>query len=99
MNSQSSEQETSRRSFIAGAGAGVLGVGVLGGGVLASAPAAFANGNLSQGDAAILRFLSAAEILETDLWQPEPADRVGSRHAEAGDAGVASGRPSLQLRL
>ncbi len=28
-----------------------------------------ASGSLSQGDIAILRFLSAAEILETDLWQ------------------------------
>src|SRR6266446_3943103 len=27
------------------------------------------NGNLSAGDVAILRFLAAAEILETDLWQ------------------------------
>src|SRR5213076_3348226 len=53
----------------AGGGAGVLGAGVLGGGVLASAPAAFAKGDLGHGDAAILRFLSAAEILETDLWQ------------------------------
>src|SRR5262249_47042417 len=26
-------------------------------------------GNLSSGDAAILRFLAAAEIIETDLWQ------------------------------
>ena len=69
MSSESPRQVTSRRSFIAGAGAGVLGAGVLGGGVLASAPAAFAKGNLSHGDAAILRFLAAAEILETDLWQ------------------------------
>src|SRR5207248_2095491 len=30
---------------------------------------AIAKGNLSHGDAAILRFLAAAEILETDLWQ------------------------------
>ena len=30
---------------------------------------AFGAGDLSTGDAAILRFLSAAEILETDLWQ------------------------------
>ena len=27
------------------------------------------NGGLTKGDAAILRFLAAAEILETDLWQ------------------------------
>jgi hypothetical protein len=64
MSSESSEQVTSRRSFIAGAGAGALGAGVL-----ASAPAAFAKGTLTGGDAAILRFLAAAEILETDLWQ------------------------------
>ena len=67
-HSQSREQSlTSRRAFI-GAGAGVLGAGMLGGAGLSATPA-FAKGSLSQGDAAILRFLSAAEILETDLWQ------------------------------
>jgi hypothetical protein len=55
---------TSRRRFIAGAGLGVLGASVFG-----VAPAAFGRGTLSRGDAAILRFLAAAEILETDLWQ------------------------------
>src|SRR6202046_4602730 len=55
---------TSRRAFLGGAGAVALGVGVLG-----SVPEAFGKGDLSSGDAAILRFLSAAEILETDLWQ------------------------------
>jgi hypothetical protein len=54
---------TNRRRFIAGAGLTVLGAGAL------AAPAAFAKGSLSTGDAAILRFLAAAEILETDLWQ------------------------------
>jgi hypothetical protein len=41
-------------------------------GPLGRAATAFADdggGELTQGDAAILRFLSAAEILETDLWQ------------------------------
>src|SRR4029079_6674946 len=28
-----------------------------------------ASGGLTRGDAAILRFLAAAEILETDMWQ------------------------------
>ena len=60
------QSRTSRRSFIAGAG--VLGAGVLGAGGLSAAPA-FAKGDLSHGDAAILRFLAAAEIIETDLWQ------------------------------
>ena len=56
--------ETSRRAFLAGAGATALGMGMLGG-----VSDAFGAGDLSKGDAAILRFLSAAEILETDLWQ------------------------------
>ena len=59
----------SRRSFLAtglavGAGATL--------GPLGRTVAAFADegrGELTEGDAAILRFLSAAEILETDLWQ------------------------------
>jgi len=37
--------------------------------MLANAAPAFAKGGLTKGDAAILRFLAAAEILETDLWQ------------------------------
>jgi Ferritin-like domain len=55
---------TSRRAFLGGAGAVALGAGMLGG-----VSEAFGKGDLTAGDAAILRFLSAAEILETDLWQ------------------------------
>jgi Ferritin-like domain len=55
---------TSRRAFLGGAGAVALGAGVLG-----NVSEAFGKGDLTAGDAAILRFLSAAEILETDLWQ------------------------------
>jgi hypothetical protein len=64
---QSNEQHTSsRRTFLrTGAAAGA---GVLGGGLLTASPAV-ASGRLTRGDAAILRFLSAAEIIETDLWQ------------------------------
>ncbi|HWE12412.1 MAG TPA: ferritin-like domain-containing protein [Solirubrobacteraceae bacterium] len=53
---------SSRRSFLIGAGA-------LGAGLLADLPEASARGGLTEGDESILRFLSAAEILETDLWQ------------------------------
>jgi hypothetical protein len=63
-----SEHRTSRRSFLlkgAALGAGTLGAGRL----LTDAPAALAGGGLTKGDAAILRFLAAAEILETDMWQ------------------------------
>src|SRR6266849_3897291 len=56
------------RSFLLGGlavGAGTIGAGRL----LADPSAAFGSGGLTPGDAAILRFLAAAEILETDLWQ------------------------------
>jgi rubrerythrin len=59
----------SRRSFLStglavGAGAALAPLGRT-----AAAFATTGGGELSAGDAAILRFLSAAEILETDLWQ------------------------------
>jgi hypothetical protein len=41
----------------------------VGAGLLAETPAVAARGGLTKGDAAILRFLAAAEILETDMWQ------------------------------
>ncbi len=47
-------------------GAGALGAGLLSNGL---AFAADNSESLTKGDAAILRFLSAAEILESDLWQ------------------------------
>ncbi len=62
------EGRTSRRAFVVGglgAAAGVASGGLAAGVGVADA----ADGSLSAGDAAILRFLSAAEILETDLWQ------------------------------
>ncbi|HEU0193328.1 MAG TPA: hypothetical protein VFQ71_03960 [Gaiellales bacterium] len=57
---------TTRRGLLArGAMVGAAGMGA---GLLAAAPADAASG-LSRGDVAILRFLSALEILESDLWQ------------------------------
>jgi hypothetical protein len=60
-----------RRSFlkkgIAAAGAATVGTGLL---IKSnSALAEEGSGHLDPGDASILRFLAAAEILETDLWQ------------------------------
>ena len=62
-------QLTSRRAFL---GTGLaLGAGTMGAASLAglSAVTAEASGGLTKGDAAILRFLAALEILETDFWQ------------------------------
>jgi len=57
----------SRRSFLGKSLA--VGAGTIGAGLLANAPTARASGGLTAGDEAILRFLAAAEIIETDLWQ------------------------------
>src|ERR671935_624760 len=67
---QPPEGTTSRRSFLlagVAAGAGAAGAGLLANGASAFADAG--SGGLTKGDAAILRFLAALEILETDLWQ------------------------------
>src|SRR5207302_6173844 len=70
MASKQSEHSTTRRSLLRGlaVGAGAIGAGRL----LAGGSPAFAEGatgRLTPGDAAILQFLAAAEILETDAWQ------------------------------
>jgi len=64
-----------RRSFVKN-GLTAAGAATVGAGLLVSSSSAFAkkgpeehSGSLTRGDAAILRFLAAAEILETDLWQ------------------------------
>jgi hypothetical protein len=59
-----------RRSFLKRLGAGAL-LMAPGAAIIGAAPKAFAQkgGGLNPGDAAILRFLAAAEILESDLWE------------------------------
>jgi hypothetical protein len=68
----------SRRSFL-GKGL-VVGAGAMGAGMLANGLPAFAKertrrltpaegGGLTQGDVAILKFLAAVELIETDLWK------------------------------
>src|SRR5947207_9884481 len=57
----------SRRSFLGKSLA--VGAGTIGGaGLLTSIRTAEASGGLTPGDAALLRFAAAAEILETDFW-------------------------------
>jgi hypothetical protein len=65
----SSERSSNRRSFLKNtmvAGAATVGAGLLAKGVPAMARAK--GGSISKGDAAILAFAAAAEIIETDLW-------------------------------
>jgi hypothetical protein len=63
----STAESANRRSFLLKGAA--VGAGAVGAGLLADTAAADASGGLTRGDAAILRFLAAAEILESDLWQ------------------------------
>ncbi len=70
------KKSINRRSFLKN-GLAAAGTGVVGAAMLSHVIPAFAqedgpkerSGRLTPGDAAILRFLAAAEILETDLWQ------------------------------
>ena len=66
---KNTQRPVDRRSFMKGGllagGAAVAGAGLLANGTRARAQA---SGRLSPGDAAILRFLAAAETIETDLW-------------------------------
>ena len=68
---QTAKAATSRRSFMQ-KGLAVGGAGAIGAGLLAHGLPAFADergGDLTRGDVAILRFLAAVEIIESDLWQ------------------------------
>jgi hypothetical protein len=71
-----------RRSFLKGsllAGGAVAGAGLLADGMLVRAQALTQeSGPLNPGDAAILRFLAAAELIESDLW---------TQYAELGGIG------------
>jgi hypothetical protein len=57
-----------RRSFMKN-GLTAAGVATMGTGLLAQGGPKGRSGRLDKGDAAILRFLAAAEIIESDLWQ------------------------------
>ncbi|HKW63814.1 MAG TPA: ferritin-like domain-containing protein [Candidatus Acidoferrum sp.] len=66
------KEKTNRRSFLkngtVAAGAAALGTGQFTGSASAFAVPEEKSGRLTPGDAALLRFAAAAEILETDFW-------------------------------
>ena len=65
------EIQSNRRSFLKkgalAASAAMVGAGLLGTGKVAFGQES--TGSLTKGDIAILRFLAAAELIESDLWQ------------------------------
>src|SRR5437899_7269063 len=64
--SKTRKRSISRRSFLGSTIA--LGAGTMGAGLLASIQTAEAQGSLTPGDAALLRFPAALETLEADFW-------------------------------
>jgi hypothetical protein len=89
-----SKHVTSRRSFLrkglVAGGAGTLGAGLLANGFALPAFAEESSGSLTSGDVAILRFLAAVEILETDLWQ-QYNELGGIQDGEVIDGEAVSG--------
>src|SRR5258707_14159513 len=66
------KRSISRRSFLGtslAVGAGTMGAGLLAKTLAAQVSDPNSRGGLTRGDADILRFLSAAELIEADLWQ------------------------------
>jgi len=66
-NSSSSLNDVRRRSFLKGLG--VVGAALSAGSLLTGEAEAQDRGIITVGDVAILRFLAATELIETDLWQ------------------------------
>ncbi len=103
-NVQPSKDSTSRRSFfrkgLALGGAGFLSVGLFGAGSLYTSLAqaqATVSSAVTKGDVAILRFLAAIEILETDLWQ-QYNELGGIQDSEVpGGSGSAAYTKALQV--
>src|SRR3954468_15329426 len=75
-----------RRSFLKGVG--IAGAAALPGSALFASEAIARSKGLTAGDVAILRFLTAAELIETDLWQ---------QYNELG--GVNGGNPAYMAAL
>jgi hypothetical protein len=90
-----------RRSFLKGVG--VAGVALSASSLLPEVlTAQTASGGITKGDAAILRFLAAAEILETDLWlqynefggiQDGEVDKMASQMIPGYPASPTGGNP------
>ena len=65
---RSVDRRSFMRSGLLAGGAATVGVGLLSNATSASAQERGSRGRLNPGDAAILRFLAAAELIEADLW-------------------------------
>ena len=67
LSDSSSKDGVKRRSFLKGLGA--AGAALTGGSLAAASATAQTNSIITSGDVALLRFVAAAELIETDMWQ------------------------------
>ena len=89
---------SSRRSFLKNTM--VAGVATVGAGILANGLPATADdrrGSLTKGDAALLRFAAAAEIIESDLWL-QYQELAGTQDNEVSGPGKV-GNPAYTAAL
>jgi Ferritin-like domain len=94
---------TNRRSFLKN-GVTAAGVATIGAGLLADPSSLFAgegpeerSGRLTPGDAALLRFAAAAEILETDFW--DQYNELGGVQDNEFPGGGGTGNPAYTAAL
>src|SRR5579863_8053981 len=91
---------SNRRSFmrngaVAGAAA-TVGAGILGSGLTALGESSKKGKGITKGDIAILRFLAAAEIIESDLWE-QYTELGGTQDSE--ESGLNGGSPLYMQAL
>ena len=100
------DREAGRRSFLKGLG--TLGVALSGGALMAPPAGAQATSQISKGDAALLRFAAAAEIIESDLWlqyaelggvQDDEVARLASTLIPGYPAVATGGNPTYTKKL
>ncbi len=94
MESAGNRRSFLKNSMVAGAAA-TVGAGILGSGLPLFARETN-NATITKGDIAILRFLAAAEILETDLWE-QYTELGGTQDDE--ESGVNGGSPLYMAAL
>ena len=88
------KRRTNRRSFVK-KGLAAAGTATVGAGLLSNTLSVEASGGLTPGDAALLRFAAAAEILESDFWVQY--NELGG--IQDGEVSGGSGNPTYTAAL
>jgi hypothetical protein len=90
------KRRTNRRSFVK-KGLAAAGTATVGAGLLSNTLSVEASGGLTPGDAALLRFAAAAEILESDFWVQY--NELGGVQDNEFPGGGGTGNPTYTAAL